>query len=247
MQAPAPLADLLAQHRHLQVHRLAAAQLPGELARDIAMRLQTAIRARGVAVLSVSGGKSPIALFGALRQQALDWPKLHITLVDERYVLATHEASNALLVRTHLLQGPAAQARLHTMVPQLTLPLPPLPTLVQNANTDLRALGPADVTVLGMGADGHTASLFPSAPNLATALDPRSPLACAGMTPTTAPHARLTQTLAWILRSRHLVLPVTGEDKLQTLQQALLAPTDQLPVSHLLHQQLTPLALWLTP
>lgn len=236
----------LATPGHLQVHRVAAAQLPGELARDIATRLQAAITARGRAVLSVSGGKSPIALFDALRQQALDWSCVHITLVDERYVPATDEASNALLLRTHLLQGPAAHARLHTLVPQLNRPLPPLPTLVQNADTELRALGPADVMVLGMGADGHTASLFPSAPNLAAALDPRSPLACAGMTPLTAPHARLTQTLAQILRSRHLVLPVTGDEKLQTLQQALLAPTDQLPVSHLLHQQHTPLALWLT-
>lgn len=246
MSAVDPLHSLLAQQRHLQVHRVAATQLPGEMARDIATRLQAAIAARGRAVLSVSGGKSPIALFEALRQEAIDWPQLHITLVDERYVLATHEASNALLVRTHLQQGPAAQARLHTMVPQLNLPLPPLPTLVQNADTDLRALGPADVMVLGMGADGHTASLFPSAPNLGAALDPRSPLACAGMTPLTAPHARLTQTLAWILRSRHLVLPISGADKLATLQQALLARSDALPVSHLLHQQHTPLALWLS-
>ena len=66
------------------------------------------------------------------------------------------------------------------------------------------------------------------------------------MTPLTAPHARLTETLAQILRSRHLVLPISGEDKLATLQQALLAPTDKLPISHLLHQQHTPLALWLT-
>lgn len=246
MGAVDPLHELLAQHRHLQVHRVAAALLATELARDIAVRLKAAMMARGHAVLSVSGGKSPIALFEALRQQALDWSQLHITLVDERYVPATHEASNALLVRTHLLQGPAEQARLHAMVPQLKLPLPPLATLVQNADADLRALGPADVMVLGMGTDGHTASLFPAAPGLAAALDPRSSLVCAGMTPLTAPHARLTQTLAQILRSRHLVLPVSGADKLATLQQALLAPTDQLPVSHLLHQQHTPLALWLT-
>lgn len=243
MQAPAPLAELLARHSHLQVREGDATQLAG----DIAARLRAAIAARGQAVLSVSGGKSPIALFETLRLQALEWSRLRITLVDERYVPARHEDSNALLVRTHLLQGAAAQARLHAMVPQLNLPLPPLPTLVQNADADLRALGPADVTVLGMGADGHTASLFPSAPNLAAALDPRSAMACAGMTPLTAPHARLTQTLAQLLRSRHLVLPIAGADKLATLQQALLAPTDRLPVSHLLHQQQTPLALWFTP
>ena len=237
--------DRLAAPGHLQVHRVAAAQLAEALARDIATRLQAAIAVRGRAVLSVSGGKSPLALFEALRQQALDWSRVHLTLVDERYVPNTHEASNALLVRSHLQQGAAARTQLHTLVPA-TAPLPPLATLVQDADADLRALGPADVTVLGMGADGHTASLFPGAPGLAAALDPRSPLACVAITPATAPHARLTQTLAQILRSRHLVLPIAGDDKLATLQQALLAPSDALPVSHLLHQQHTPLALWLT-
>jgi 6-phosphogluconolactonase len=244
-----PLLDLLARNRHLQVHRVTATKLATELARDIATRLQAAISARGIAVLSVSGGKSPLALFEALRQQPIDWAQLHITLVDERYVPATHAASNSLLVRTHLQQGPAAQARLHAMVPQTVLPLPPLAALVQTADADLRALGPADVMVLGMGADGHTASLFPDAPGLAAALEPRSPQACVGLTleppPAAAPYQRLTQTLAQILRSRHLILPISGADKLATLQQALHAPSDALPVSHLLHQQQNPVALWL--
>jgi 6-phosphogluconolactonase len=251
MQALAPLDDLLARHSHLQVHRVAAAQLASELARDIATRLQAAMRARGAAVLSLSGGKSPVALFEALRRQPLDWPRLRISLVDERYVPCSHEASNARLVRTHLLQGPAAAARLTALVPQATLPLPPLAALVQDADAALRALGPADVTVLGMGNDGHTASLFPAAPRLGEGLDPDSPHACLGMElappPAGAPHARLTQTLAQILRSRHLVLPVTDPDKLDTLRQALSERSDRLPISHVLHQRHTPVALWLTP
>jgi 6-phosphogluconolactonase len=233
----------------LTVHTVSSATLNVRLAKDIAQRLAAAIQARGFAVLSVSGGKSPVALFEALRVIAIDWSRVRVTLVDERCVPRTHPDSNARLVQTHLLQDLAAQAHLVFMVAGASEPLPAPPLLAQAASMALLAANTADVLVLGMGADGHTASLFPEASNLAEALDLRNTQTCMAMVlappPANAPYPRITQTLAQILSARHIVLPLTGTDKLPTLQQAWLAATPSLPISFVLQQTQTPVALWL--
>ena len=233
----------------LTVHSVAASELNVRLAQDIAQRLTSAIQARGFAVLSVSGGKSPVALFEALRVIDINWSRVRVTLVDERCVPRIHPDSNALLVQTHLLQDLAAKAQLVFMVSGATQPLDAPVTIAKAAGLSLLAAGTADVLVLGMGADGHTASLFPDAPNLADALDPRNTHACAAIElahpPANAPHARITQTMAHILSARHIVLPLTGADKLNTLQQAWSQATPALPISFVLQQTQTPVALWL--
>ena len=234
----------------LTVHTVSAAELNVRLAQDIAQRLAAAIQARGFAVLSVSGGKSPVALFEALRVQALDWHQVRVTLVDERCVPRTHPDSNALLVRTHLLQDAAAHAQLVDMVACDTQAWPAPVEQAQAAGVALRAAGTADVLVLGMGADGHTASLFPEAPNLEEALDRHNPQACVAIElahpPANAPYARITQTLSQLLTARHIVLPIAGEDKLRTLQQAWPERQQHAPISYVLHQTQTPVAVWLT-
>lgn len=226
------------------------ADISAELAQDIARRLAAAIAARGVAVLSVSGGRSPIALFEALRRQPLDWSKVRITLVDERCVPGTHPDSNAQLVRSHLLQEQASAAQFVPMIGQAAEPLAPPAVLAQAAALALQAAGRTDVLVLGMGADGHTASLFPDALNLADALDLNNPHACIAIKlanpPANAPFQRLTQPLAQLLRARHIVLPLGGADKLATLRLAQQGLSAQYPVSCVLHQTQTPVALWIS-
>ena len=233
----------------LTVHSVSASELNVRLAQDIAQRLAAAIQARGFAVLSVSGGKSPVAFFQALRVIDIDWSRVRITLVDERCVPRIHPDSNALLVETHLLQDLAAKAQLVFMVSSATEPLDAPAALADAASTALTDAGTADVLVLGMGADGHTASLFPQAPNLADALDLRNTHACVAIElahpPANAPYARITQTLAQIVSARHIVLPLTGADKLNTLQQAWPHATPALPISFVLQQTQTPVALWL--
>lgn len=243
----------LAQSRwpHIDIHCPPADEAAAQLAADIAARLREAIEARGQALLCVSGGKSPVALFEALRALPLAWPQLTVTLVDERCVPPDHPDSNARLVRAHLLQGPAAQAR---FVPWTdTAPVASLQAAAAKANALLAALPVADVLVLGMGTDGHTASLFPHSPDLAHALDLATPgRVCALRLPEPPPqpnHPRLTLTLAHILRARCLVLPVQGADKLAVLAQAAREPTppgvDALPISHILDQVTAPVSLWL--
>jgi 6-phosphogluconolactonase len=233
----------------LMVHTVSQAELNVRLAQDIAQRLAAAIQARGFAVLSVSGGKSPVALFEALRVIDINWARVRITLVDERCVPRIHPDSNALLVQTHLLQDLAAKAQLVFMVASAAEPLGSPAAQAKAASMALSAAGVADVLVLGMGADGHTASLFPEAANLAEALDLRNTQTCVAIEldtpPANAPYARITQTLAQILTSRHIVLPLVGTDKLSTLQQAWQKATPTLPISFVLQQSQTPVALWL--
>ena len=210
---------------HVEIHCPAPHEAVKRLADDIAERLRQALAARGRAGLCVSGGKSPVALFEALRVRELPWSKLTVSLVDERCVPPDHPDSNACLVRQHLLQGAAAQARFVTWIAQPTGgvaadPIVPEVTATR-ANAAMAELPAPDVLVLGMGADGHTASWFPRSPDLARALDLTTPeRVCAVRLPDPPPqpkHPRLTMTLAQVLRARCIVLPVQGADKLATL------------------------------
>jgi len=233
--------------------RLHPCASPAALAHDlsawIAGRLREAIAARGHAVLAVSGGKSPVPLFEALHRQPLDWSRLSVTLVDERCVPHDHPDSNTGLALAHLMQGPAAAAQFVPWFDTLPDGFDPaddaaLQRLADAANDRLdRQPWPWDLAVLGMGEDGHTASLFPHADGLAHALHASGPVAWTR--PASAPHARLTLTLPALLATRDLVLPLMGPTKLRVFQQARLAQDEALPVSHLLHQHHTPVHIWL--
>lgn len=218
---------------------------PSALAASIADGLRAALAERGEASLAVSGGKSPIALFEQLRTQVLEWSKVRVTLVDERCVAHDHADSNTALVRKHLLQDAASAA---TFVPLFdTLPTDVsdavLPGLVTDANRRLSALTfPLDVVVLGMGEDGHTASLFPAAPGLDNALVSPGPIAW--VRPATAPHARLTLTLPALLTARHVHLPLSGDNKLKVYQEACLSANPELPVSLLLNNPACDVQVW---
>jgi 6-phosphogluconolactonase len=233
---------------NVTMHTVSTDRLAIELAQDIAQRLHAAIQARSKAVLSVSGGKSPIALFEALRVHDIDWSKVIITLVDERCVPNTHHDSNAHLVKQHLLQDGAHAATLVPMVNE-TIDVSDATQQAVWASAQLQSAGPADVLVLGMGADGHTASLFPDAPNLAQALDLHNTQGCVGITlahpPANAPYPRVSQTFANLLTAKHIVLPISGDEKRNTLQRAWSHAQDALPVSHVLHQTLAPVAVWI--
>ena len=235
---------------NITTHTGTKAELTQALAQDIAQRLTAALEARGVAVLGVSGGQSPVGLFHALRVLPIAWAQVRITLADERCVPFTHADSNAHLVNTHLLQAHAREACFVPMISPSAEPLPALPELVHTASEAVLAAGTADVMVLGMGADGHTASLFPNAPNLADMLDPVNTQVCAGVAlaqpPANAPYPRITQTLAYLLRARHIVLPLSGADKLHTLCDAWQQRSNRHPVSHLLHQTHTPVSVWIS-
>ena len=216
------------------------------LAQHVADALQQALEQRSHALLAVSGGKSPIALFERLRQSPLNWSAVTVVLVDERCVPHTHPDSNTALVRQHLLQGPAAAATFVPFfedLPEGELSDAALTALAQAAQQRLAALPwPLDVGILGMGEDGHTASLFPHAPGLAQALS--SPERVAWVRPSTAPHARLTLTLHALRSARELHLSIAGETKRAVLARAQAGIVADHPVSYVLQAGGAPVQVW---
>lgn len=197
---------------------------PGELAEALADRiadaLSEAISLRGLATLAVSGGRTPVGLFRALSRKRLDWPKVTATLVDERFVPPDDERSNARLVRENLLAGAAARL---TFVPLYR----PARTVDEAALEAARAIAglkkPFDAVVLGMGADGHTASFFPDAPNLAALLENRDGRQVLPVTAPSAGEPRLTLPMQTIRAARLAALHIEGEEKRRVLTAALAA------------------------
>lgn len=192
-------------------------QLAEALALNVAERLRTAIAQNGTATLVVSGGRSPVAFFEHLAVQPLNWSQVVVTLADERWVPVEHPDSNAALVSRHLLQGPAAAATfigLYSVAPNLDV-------AAEQADRVLAELPPIDVLVLGMGDDGHTASLFPNSPNLTEALSEDGERRCLPMLAPSVPHQRLTLTRRLLASARAPILSVSGKSKLHTLRVAL--------------------------
>lgn len=223
-------------------HRFAAAELAAQaLAAALAARLTDAVRARGEALIAVSGGRSPVAMFERLSTADLAWDRVTVTLVDERWVDASHSDSNAALVRRHLLQHRAAAAR---FVAMKNAALTPHAGHAECERTFAALPLPFDAIVLGMGEDGHTASMFPQAAELATALT-TSALTVA-VTPPVAPHARMSLSLHGLLRSRALFLPIGGAAKERVYRAALGdGPTEDMPVRAVLRQRAVPLDVFL--
>jgi 6-phosphogluconolactonase len=216
-----------------------------ELATRIAASLAAAIGARGLASLVVSGGRSPVRLFEILRAQPLDWGHVCVALADERWVSPEDADSNERLVREVLLKDHAASARFLGL--KNGAPTPDLGA-VSAWETFARVPRPFDAVVLGMGDDGHTASLFPGSPNLPRALNQAAAAGCVGMWSPAAPHPRLSLNLTALLDSRRITVLITGESKWRTYAAACAAgPVEDMPVRAVLRQSRTPVDVMWSP
>ena len=214
-----------------------------EAAERVTKWLKEALMKRKKVSLAVSGGKTPKAFFKCLSEMDLPWERVVITLVDERWIPVDHPESNEALVRRYLLCGKASRAVFLGLKNQASTPQEGL----SQAEEALASLPrPIEVVVLGLGEDGHTASLFPGALGLDHAL--HSPGLLAPVIPEKAPHQRLTLTLAALLEARHLLLLVTGERKLSVLKAALnQGPEEEMPIRFLLRSGQRPVEIYWAP
>jgi 6-phosphogluconolactonase len=198
------------------------ASLAAQVSPDVAAPAAAAAAAAGApgarrATLAVSGGTSPRPFLAALSTHRFDWAHVDITLVDDRWVPDTDSASNARLVHDTLLQNEAARARFLPLVDTSRT----LDEQIAALNSDPRRLLP-DVAILGMGEDGHTASIFADAPEWQEAITTSRPFVA--VHPASAPHARVSWSLAALRQVGRLFLLIAGDSKLAVLQQAAASP-----------------------
>ncbi len=203
----------------------------------LAKRLEHQTRAS----LVVSGGTTPIECFAALAETELDWDRVDVLLSDERWVPSDHEDSNERTVRETLLTANAAAATLTPVFADDITPdercdelQDPLPVL------------PFSCVLVGMGVDGHFASLFPGADTLDAGLDVESGRLYLPVVTAASSHPRVSMSLAGISRSDEVALLMFGEDKLETFNKAK-ELANGYPVSRLLRQKRAPVRVFWAP
>ena len=219
-----------------QVFADADAQAQG-LADAVAARLREGIAARGSAWMAVPGGETPRKFLEMLAQRKLDWPRVSVTLTDERLVPADDARSNARLLRDALLDR----------VPAAFVPLVDSRSGKMNVSAPAELPPTFDVVVLGMGADGHCASLFADGDNIVAALRADSSVPVMPMRSPSVPEPRVTLTLSALVATHALFVLIRGADKRRTLQAALRGeePFAQAPIRAVLeHTPVAPQVYW---
>jgi 6-phosphogluconolactonase len=191
-------------------------QLNDDFASRLVSILQHAIEQRDAAYLVVSGGKTPQALFSTLSQVELAWEKVTILLADDRWLDATQPDSNERLVKATLLQNRAAAANFISLYANTSTAFSGVAQVLPRIST----LPTFDAVILGMGEDGHTASLFPCSEQISAGLADTAPAVLA-VEPQTAPYQRMSLSLPRLLDSRHIFLHLVGSNKLSVLHKAM--------------------------
>ena len=207
--------------------------------------LGAAVLDKGCAVFAGAGGSTPSPIYADLARIDLDWSRIVVTLVDERYVPETSPESNAALMKRTLLTGPASAARF--------LPLyAPSVTVDRAAAEASKALitqgGRLDAVLLGMGEDGHICSMFPDSPTLKTLLTPNLKPAVYGVPPGRdgmAPSLeRLSINLPYLIGARRVVLALTGSAKRDVFEREAQGDLRVHPIAALIAAKVPLEVLW---
>jgi 6-phosphogluconolactonase len=196
--------------------------LGDDLARHLAKALESELGEKQAATLALSGGRSPVRFLERLSKHELEWVRVNVTLVDERWLPPSNIRSNARLVETHLLRNFASAA---SFTPLYTGDQTPEQGLARARASFSKLPTPLSVVVLGMGEDGHTASLFSDA-DLTTAIDPPHGEMVAAIRSNSASEPRITLTVPTIVGAKSIVLHMEGYTKRRMFDLA----TEQYPL-----------------
>ena len=196
-----------------------AAEMADAVAGDVQFIIESAIEARGAAVIALSGGKTPIPIYERLASAKLDWKRVTIVPADERIVPLGDPLSNVTMIgKTFIPKG----ARVIPIVPQATADYKAAGRSADALMQDLH--WPLDFVLLGVGGDGHTASIFPG-PDYDEALNgPKERRALGVMPdplPPEAPVARVTLSRQGIVTARSLIVAITGAAKRKVVEDAI--------------------------
>lgn len=222
------------------------AELADTAAQNIAAILNEAVSGTGRGTLVAAGGSTPKAIYERLSKKFMPWDRIFVTLGDERWVDLDHELSNEAMIRQHLQKNEARNISITGLKTPHDTPYDAKPQ-VEARIRDMKP--PFDVVMLGMGMDGHTASLFPGDPFLPLALDPEGATNCAAIhpdpMPVEAPVLRMTMTVKALLNARKIMIFVTGADKCKVLEQAEKGDNAlEMPIRAILKQKKTPVDIY---
>lgn len=199
-----------------------------KLADQVAGALENALLTHDRVSLAVPGGTTPGPIFDNLSAVNLDWARVHVMLTDERWVPESSERSNTRLLKNRLLTGPAAAA---THVP-LFADAPAPEDKLADLQATVEACLPLSILLLGMGADMHTASIFPGADQLDHALNGDDTLVA--MRAPGAPEPRITLSAKALKGAMGTHIVIIGDDKRMALEKARNLPPEEAPIAAIL-------------
>jgi 6-phosphogluconolactonase len=207
--------------------------------------LKSALTGGGSALFAGPGGSTPAPVYERLARIDLDWSRVSVTLIDERYVPESSPDSNARLIRDVLLQGPAAKARFIPLYsPAVTVDR----AAAQSAAALSSAGGRLDTVLLGMGEDGHICSMFPGSPTLKTLLTPGLKPTVLGVPPGrdgAAPTIeRLSMNLPWLIQAGRVILALKGGAKRAVYEREARGDPRTQPIAALLANAVPLEVLW---
>ena len=211
----------------------------------ITTTIQLCIEENNEIRIALAGGNTPKPLYRALKKENLEWDKVYITLTDERWVSTADDNSNEKMIKEFFID------QLHSS-PQFI----PLKNHSSSATLGMaechstleKSLPNLDLIILGMGEDGHFASIFPGVDNLDALLDQQNSLNCMAVTPL-GKEERISLTLKYLLTAKMIILFITGDEKKSVIESVLAGnqESSQYPITHIIQQNICPVHIYWNP